>query len=158
MWNFKDDLIKWKNAEIRLMNRLNEMWWYIIQNPNERELDLILCDKWIEVKLDDKSLYTWNFYIEFEYNWKPSWIFREEKIHLAFWRQCTTEKCYIVPWSKLKEYVAVMIDECRANKSLTSCWIRLVENWWNWGRTKWLLIPIKEFEYMSEFIVDILNK
>jgi hypothetical protein len=152
---FAEDLKKGKEAEIRLLNKLNKIWMYVIQNPNEKELDLCLVTEWIEVKLDDKSTYTWNFYIEFECNWKPSWIFRDEKIRLAYWAQCTSTICYLIEWHKLKEYVLEYIEKCRNNKTLTYKWIRLVEQWGNWGRTKWLLIPIDKFKELSNLEINL---
>ena len=150
MWNFAEDLIKWKEAEKRIMDLLNENWFNLIQNPIEKEIDLLIINGGIEIKKDEYAKKSWNFYIEFECNWKPSWLYRPEKHKLIWWVHTDWEKVYMVYWDKLKNYVKNKIEECRLNTTLTSKWFRVVEQWWNWWRTKGLLFPLKEMEIIAD--------
>jgi len=152
MWNFQEDLKKWKEYEEKAMNLLNDNWFNLISNPEKKGMDLLMLENGIEIKVDEKSKFTWNFYIEFECNWKPSGIFREETINLKWWWHSDWERLFLLSGDQLKKWVTEKIDNCRANKSLTSKWTRVVEFWWNWGRTKGLLIPIQQFEELSEKI------
>lgn len=155
MWKFKDDLNMWKEMEVKVMNLLNWKWFNLIENPNEREMDLIIIEKWIEVKYDIGAKRTWNFYIEFECNWTPSWLFRKEQIMLQYWAQTDWDNVFLVEWRKLKRWVLQKINECKWNKSLTSKWARLIEAGWNWWRTKWLVVPVWQIEELSSFIYPI---
>lgn len=155
MWNFREDLKKWKEAEIKVMNILKEEWWNIIQNPEEKEMDLLIIEKWIEVKLDEYAKYSWNFYIEFECNGNPSWLFKEEKVHLQYWAHSDWDKVYMILWDKLKQFVLDWLDACYSNKSLTSKWMRLIENWWNGWRTKGLLIPTAKIAELADLTYNL---
>lgn len=155
MWFFRDDLERWKEVEWMVLHSLLDKWLKVIPNPNEKWIDLLIILWWIEVKLDNYSLHSGNFYIEFECNWKQSWIFKEEQFPLTCWAQCTSEMCYLVDWVKLRNFIEQEIINCRANKTLTSKWIRLVENWWNWWRTKGLLIPVERFNELCFTTINI---
>lgn len=148
---FKDDLIKWKEGEERVLEILIENWFNLIKNPKEKEMDLLIIDNvpWIEVKTDEKAQYSWNFYIEFECNGKESWLFRPEKYHLKYWAHTDKVKLYLLEWDQFKTYVSEKIANCRSNKSNTRKWFRVVEFWGNWGLSKWLLIPRKIMEEIA---------
>lgn len=151
MWNFKEDLEKWRVMEDRVMDALKDDF-NIIKNPNERWMDLLIISEWIEVKLDEYSKYSGNFFLEFECNGKPSWIYKEEDVHLRYWAHSDWERVYVINWVFLKDWVAQKIYDCQCNKSLTSKWCRLIEAWWNGWRSKWLLVPTKDFEALAEKI------
>ncbi len=154
MWNFKEDLEKGNAMEEKVLQVLSSDF-NIIRNPNNKWMDLLIIEKWIEVKLDEYSKYSWNFFLEFECNWKPSWIYKEEDVELRYWAHSDGEKVYIIDGIFLKDWVAEKILECQANKSLTSKWCRLIEAWWNGGRSKWLLVPIKELDSLAEKVYNI---
>ena len=157
MWNFAEDLIKGKEMELIAMNVLIEDWFNLIQNPKKKEIDLIIIQKWIEIKFDEYAKYSWNFYLEFECNWKPSWLFREEELHLEYWGHSDWDNLYLLNGDKLKEWTSDLIEKCRNNKTNTHKWFRVIESWWNWWRTKWLLVPVQELANISDKIYLLNN-
>lgn len=158
MWNFAEDLIKGKEMEVIAMNILIDNWFNLIQNPKEKEMDLIIhCKKWIEIKLDEYAKYSWNFYIEFECNWNPSWLFREEDLKLEYWGHSDWINLYLLNGDKLKNWTLDLIERCRNNKTNTHKWFRVVESWWNWWRTKWLLVPVEELAKIADNIFLLNN-
>jgi len=155
MWNFKDDLIEGKEMEVKVMNLLNENWFNLIQNPNEKEMDLLIINEWIEVKSDKYAKHSWNFYIEFECNWKPSWLLRDERVVLKYWAHSDWERLFLLDWFKFTKLVLEKIELCRDNKSNTSKGFRVVENWGNWWRTKGLLFPVEEMAKVATFTYNL---
>jgi len=153
--NFKNDLKKWKEMEVKVMNILNTDWFNVIQNPIEKEMDLLIITEWVEVKHDEYAQYSWNFYIEFECNWKPSGLFREERVGLAYWAHSDWINVYLVNWKLLKEWVLNLISKCRDNKTNKHKCFRVVENWGDWGRTKGLLVPVGKLGEIAEKIYNI---
>ena len=149
MGNFKNDLKKGKEWEDRVLEVLTENWIYAIKNPSEKEMDILFPQIWAEIKTDEYAQFSWNFYIEFECNWKPSWLFRHERLLLKDWIHTDKRRIFLLDANDLKGVVLEKIEDCRANKSNTSKGFRVVEQWWDWGRTKWLLIPIKEMEKLA---------
>lgn len=158
MWNFKDDLAKGKQMEVVAMEIISrELGLNLIANPKEKEMDIIIIEKWIEIKLDAYAIHSGNFYIEFECWWKPSWLFREEKLDLRWWWHSNWEELLLLDWKELKEFVLEKIEACRANKSNTSKGFKVIEAWWNWGRTKGLLFPVEEMKKIAKHIFLINN-
>lgn len=155
MWNFTEDLKKGKEMELKVMSLLNNNWFNLIQNPVEKEMDLLIIEKWIEVKFDEYAQYSWNFYIEFECNWKPSGLLREEKVELEYWAHSDWDKVYLTKWDELKQWVLDLVQRCRANKTLKHKQFRVVENWGNGWRTKWLLVPVSELENQSKYVYQL---
>jgi len=155
MGNFVADLAKWKQMEIVAMNILNNNWFNIIQNPVEKAMDLIIVEKGIEIKFDEYAQHSWNFYIEFECNWKPSGLYREENISLEWWGHTDWLNLYLLKGKHLKRMVWELIEKCRANKTKTHKKYRVVENWWDWWRTKGLLIPVSEMAEQAQHIYNI---
>jgi hypothetical protein len=152
MWSFRDDLIKGKEWELKVLQVLKGEWMKLIQNPDEKWMDLLFIEEWIEVKKDEYAQYSGNFYIEFECNWKPSWLFRPEDYHLRYWAHTDWVHIYLMNWDYFKEFVNERIASCRANKTNTSKWFKVIEWWGNWWKSKWLLIPI---EAMKEIAYEI---
>jgi len=158
MGNFITDLKKGKEMEVRVMNLLNSNWFNLIQNPIEKEMDLLYNqDKslGIEVKFDSYAQHSWNFYIEFECNWKPSWLLREESVELEYWAHSDWVRVFLIKWDKLMQRVLGWVEKCRANKTNKHKQFRVVENWGNWGRTKWLLVPVEMLESISDFVYTL---
>lgn len=155
MGNFREDLVKGKQMEniaMEIINRELNLW--LVPNPKEKEMDLV-PNWWVEIKLDEYAKYSWNFYIEFECNGKPSWLFREEQLHLRWWWHSNWEELLMLDWDELKEFVLEKIEACRANKSNTSKGFKVIEAWWNWGRTKGLLFPVEEMKKIAKHIFKI---
>lgn len=139
---------------MKALKILNDNWYYIILNPAEKEMDFLIPKEWIEFKLDEYAQYSWNLYIEFECNEKPSWLFREERVTLKYWAHSDWKYIYIFDWEELKDFVREKIDDCRDNKSNTSVWYRVIEAGWNWGRTKGLLCPLEKIKLLAKDILD----
>lgn len=154
MWNFQEDLKKWKEWEERILQVLIENWFKLIQNPKEKELDLLIINGWIECKKDEKAQFSWNFYIEFECNWKPSWLFRPEEHELKWWAHTDWLLIYLLEANEFKIFVSNKIDECRNNKSNTSKGYKVIESGGNWGRTKGLLIPVKDMGWLARKVFN----
>lgn len=158
MWNFKEDLAKWEEMEKQVIDILNNDWYLILKNPDTKGIDLLVIEKWIEVKFDVSSYKYWNFYIEFECYWKPSGIFKNEwKIKLKYWAHSDWEILILLEWKKLHSFITEKISECRKNKSLSSKGFRIVENWGDGGRSKGLLVPKEDLKKQAKKIY-ILKK
>jgi len=152
---FKKDLAKWQEYEKKIMNVLNKNGFNIIKNWNEKDIDLLLIKWWIECKVDEKAKFTNNFYIEFESNWEPSGVYKKDNYHLVYWAHSDGEYVYIIQWNKIQRWVSDMVDKCRNNKSNTYRWFRVVENWWDGGRTKGLLVPIHKLKKQANYIYKL---
>jgi hypothetical protein len=146
--SFLEDLKEWEEKEIEIMNILNNNWFNLIKNPNNKWMDCIIVEKWIEVKYDKMSSTTWNFYFEYNCNWIPSWVFKKEEINLEYWVHCTDTKAYIIVGWQLKKFIASIISWKKFE------WIKLT-NWWDGWRTKWVLVPIKYIEELSIATLDL---
>ena len=140
------------------MKLLNNEWFNLVQNPDEKKMDLIIVERWIEVKLDEYAQYSWNFYIEFECNWKPSGLFRPEEIELRYWAHSDGVDLYLLDWAMLKSWVKGKIDDCNKNKSLTSRGTKLIEAGGNWWRTKWLVVPLTIIKGLASNVYPISQK
>lgn len=150
--SFKEDLEKWEKEEERVLKVLNEEFNYdLIKNPDWKWVDLI-PNSWIEVKMDEYSLYSWNYYIEVECNWKPSWIYKDEVPAVKEWIQSNWEYFLKIEMEKLRSYVWENIELCKKNKSNTSRWHRYVSNWWDWGRSKGLLVPVEKLKEIADLV------
>jgi len=155
MGNFREDLKKGEEMEEVVRELLNTKWFSLLKNPQNKEMDLLIIEKWIEVKFDEYAQYSGNFYIEFESNWKPSWIFREETVHLEYWAHTDGITLNLLEWDKFKERVSDKIGKCRDNKSNTSRGFRVVEQWGDGWRTKGLLVPVEKLQSQAKYIFNL---
>lgn len=149
------DINNWITLHKDIHNKFHSIYWknwYAISAFDEFKKRL----KWIEVKLDAYAIHSGNFYIEFECNGKPSWLFREEHLHLRWWWHSNWEELLMLDWDELKEVVLEKIEACRANKTNTSKGFKVIEAWWNWGRTKGLLFPVEEMKKIAKHIFKII--
>lgn len=143
MGNFKEDLVKGEEMEAKAIKALKSDWINVIKNPDKKGMDLVLLENGIEVKFDEYAKYSWNFYIEFECNSRPSWIFKEENINLKYWLHSDWEELFLLDGEEFKQWVKNKIEEARVEKAtLKTHWFMVVENWWNWWRTKWLVLKV----------------
>lgn len=144
MGTFIEDLAKGEKMEEKAIDILNNNWINVIKNPDKKWMDLLLLENWIEIKFDEYAIYSWNFYIEFECNSKPSWIFKEEKINLKYWGHSDGKELFLLEGKSFRRWVAERIEEAREkNTSLSSDWFMVVEKWWNGWRTKWLVLKVE---------------
>lgn len=146
--SFLEDLKEWEEKEIEIMNILNNNWFNLIKNPNNKWMDCIIVEKWIEVKYDKMSSTTWNFYFEYSCNWIPSWVFKKEEINLEYWVHCADTKAYVIVGWQLKKFISSIISWKKLE------WVKLT-NWWDGWRTKWVLVPIKYIEELSIVTLDL---
>lgn len=143
MGKFEEDLIKGEKMENKAIDILNKNWFNVIKNPDKKGMDLLLLENWIEIKFDEYAQYSWNFYIEFECNWNPSWIFKKEQVFLKYWGHSDWKKLFLLDGKRFKRWVSDKIIDARENwASLNKEWYMVVEKWWNWWRTKWLVLKV----------------
>lgn len=148
---FKEDLQRGLEFESLVIDKLTSEGWGVIKNPDVKWMDLILVEKWCEIKADHYNYHKWktenmNAYIEFEAYGKPSWIFKEEKINLTYWIHSVHPESFMVfLWKPFRRWIISKIEDCEKNVSLTSKGFRIVTGW-DWNMTKGLLVPIHELE------------
>lgn len=143
MGKFKEDLERGRKMEEKAMDILNNNWFNVIKNPDKKWIDLLLLENWIEIKFDKYAKVSGNFYIEFECNGTPSWIFKEEEFILKYWGHSDGDNLFLLEGKKFKKWVAKKIKEAREQKSsLPSHGFMVVEKWWDGWRTKWLVLKV----------------
>lgn len=133
--SFLNDLEEGRLYEIRILNFLTKSYpiMRLVKNPSSLGVDLV-SEYWtnVEVKFDRRMDTTWNIFIEYECNGKPSGIFKYDYIHFfAYWNN---NRFYLFNWNKLKKDISRLI---KTNE------YRLV-TWWDGWRVKWILIPEKD--------------
>ena len=152
---FKEDLEAWEIVENKVAEAFNREWLKVIKNPDKKWMDLLFIYDGAEVKMDFMASKTWNVYIEYESNWTPSGILKDEDVVLRYWAHALKEdEVLLFDWEIFKEYVKTKIKDCSANKSNTSKWFRIV-SWWDWNRTRGLLIPVQEMKSLSTITLKI---
>lgn len=105
----------------------------LAKNPSRLGIDII-SPYWanVEVKFDRMMDTTWNIYIEYECNWKPSWIYKYSFLHLfAYWNN---SYFYLFSWNKLQKIVRGFIQSKEYRI------VKWGDGWRSWG----ILIPISE--------------
>lgn len=105
MWitqKFKDDLKDWMEYEIKVLEKLKTLWFNLKKNIDEKWVDLVWVFD-IEIKRDNKSIQTWNYFFETECRWKPSGLFKYANI--TYWIQWTDDKFHILDIDILKDLV-----------------------------------------------------
>jgi len=156
---FKADLERGKDFEQVVLRVLNEHWYTLIRNPNEKGIDLLEISWWYEVKADHynfhKNIENGNAYVEFESYWKPSWIFKHDDYPLKKWvHSLSPSEIIILDGRRFIRFVAERIQDCNQNKTLTSKWFRVVSGG-DGKNTKWLLIPVAEIRKQAERIFNV---
>lgn len=133
--SFVKDLEEWKVYEKRVLDFLAKSYpnMRLAHNPNRMDIDLSSpLGVNVEVKFDRRMDETGNIFIEFEYNWKPSWIYKYHNLHLfAYWNN---NHFYLFNWNKLKKDIRHYLDKNTYR----------VVSWWDGWKSKWVLIPIKD--------------
>jgi len=145
--SFVNDLEEGKQYENRVLAFLDKSYpnMRLSKNPSRLGIDLVSpLGMNVEVKFDRRMDTTWNIFIEYECNWKPSWIFKYDYIHLfAYWNNT---KFYLFSWHKLKKDI---------RRFLNSNEYRIV-SWGDGWRVKWVLIPIKDL-VTKQIAVRVFN-
>ena len=149
MVSFKSDLEKGEAIEEVVIDKLKDEWIVCIKNPDVKGADLLIIEDSIEVKFDEMSNKTWNYFFEVECNWKPSWVYRKEEVPVKYWAHSDWNTTHLISMKFLTRWISNRMDECSANKSNTSRGARIIESWGDWWRVRWLLVPKAEIENIS---------
>lgn len=151
---FKSDLEKGEELEKVVIDKLAEDF-HLIKNPDVKWVDLLIITDWIEVKFDDMSNKTWNYFLEIECNGKRSGVYKNEKIAVKYWAHSDGTKLLLISMKFLIRWVHKRMEECYSNKSKTSRWARIIESWGDGWRVKGLLVPKEELENIAYKIINI---
>lgn len=144
MSKFLDDLARGKEMELIVMELLKEkINKNLIINPHNKWVDILIIKGWIEVKFDSKAQVTGNFYVEYECNKKPSWIFKEEEYNLEYWCHTDWITLYVVRWDTLKDFITYNIKNPQKEIGIK------LTNWGDGFKTKGVLIPINIMDDLS---------
>ena len=147
--SFKSDLEKGEEMEQVVIEVLSADWIQLIKNPDNRGADLLIVTDSIEVKLDDMSNKTGNFFLEYECNWKKSGVYKEEEVPVKWWAHSDWNKILLISMKFLIRWVSNRVDECNKNKTKTSRWARIIQSWGDWGRVTGLVVPKEELENIA---------
>lgn len=139
---FLKDLNEGKEFEHRVLEIIRQNYPLEKWESNTIQKGVDIVSSWwktIEVKYDRLASTTWNLFIEISCNWVPSWINKYTSISvLAYWIE---DKLYLFNVQKLKE-------------SISSNNFRIVKGW-DWYRSQWVLIPIKDWTLISSKIINL---
>lgn len=133
--SFVGDLEVWREYEKRILEYLAKSYpnMRLAKNPNKLGIDLVSpLGVNVEVKFDRMMGNTGNIFIEYECNWKASWIYKYDNLHLfAYWNN---EIFYLFNANKLRKDIKKMLETKE---------YRIIA-WWDGWRSKWVLIPIRD--------------
>lgn len=110
---------------------------WLEKNKERMGIDLIDLSNWltVEVKYDRQMSKTWNVFIEYACNGKPSWIFKYS--NWTFFIYWCDEFFVITIMKDIQDIVPHLIKEYRN------------VNGWDWWRSKWVLVPIEYFKSLG---------
>lgn len=156
---FKEDLNRWMDFEEVVLKTLNDNWYCLIKNPNEKWIDLLEISGGYEVKADHynfhKNIKNGNAYIEYCAYDKPSGIFKDEDYSLKKWvHSLSPTEIIILDGWKFRAWIEEKISLCEQNSSKTSKGFRIVSGW-DGKRTKGLLVPSDVLREQAERIFNI---
>lgn len=133
--SFVKDLEEGNTYEARILAFLVKSYpnMRLAKNPDRLGIDLLsIYGANVEVKFDRQMESTWNIFIEFECNWKPSWIFKYNPLPLfAYW---CDNYFYLFKGQELQKLALSFIESKE---------YRII-SWWDGWRSKWILIPIRD--------------
>lgn len=133
--SFIRDLEEWQLYESRILDFLAKSYpiMRLAHNPKRLDIDLLSpLGVNVEVKFDRRMEETGNIFIEFECNWKRSWIFKYDNLHIfAYWNN---NEFFLFNANKLKKDIAKFIEDKTYR----------VVSWGDGWRSKWVLLPIKD--------------
>ena len=138
MTKFQDDLVDGLEYEKLIIDRLVSLWnnkWE--KNTEIRGVDILVWWHTAEIKRDNKSKETGNYYFETECYWKPSWIYKYENVKL--WCHGTDEKFSILLYEDLI-------------KALENAWW---VSWWDWWMSRGKILPVKKVEEMAIININL---
>jgi len=140
--SFKEDLELGRENEHKVLEMIQSLfpqtqWW---KNDEKKWVDII-WELWhsVECKFDRMVSKTWNVFIEVECNWKPSWIFKYERIDVISYSFDNTT--LLINVEKLKNFIL-------ENKSK----IRKIK-WWDGWRSVWYLIKLQDILEITSRII-----
>lgn len=131
--SFIGDLEEWWLYESRILDFLAKSYPTMKLAKNASILDIDLISQYganVEVKFDRQMGRTWNIFIEFECNNKPSWIFKYNPLPIfIYWNN---DYFFLFEGTKLQKLISELIIS----------WEYRIVSWGDWWRSRWILIPI----------------
>jgi len=135
---FKTDLADGIEYERIVIDKLNSLWNNLFKkNDDNKWVDVLFWNYTMEIKRDNKSKETGNYYFETSCWSKPSWIYKYEWVKL--W----------VHWTD--EYFSVILydDLVKALEKAYSVW------WWDWWASRWKILPVKKVEQIALLNINL---
>lgn len=143
---FNRDLEEWMLYENKVIEKLNSLGYSVNKNEDEKWVDIIWYDlDWkpvrIEVKRDNKSKDTGNYFFETSCRSKPSGLFKYDDV--TDWIQWIDEYFCI--------YEKKLLDELVLSK-----WYKL--RGWDNKASWWYILPTKKVEWIAKEKIFFNNK
>ena len=139
--SFEESLKIGEEYERRIIEWLNKNNILATKNEDKKWVDILYWDIKIEVKRDEKSKITGNFYFETECWWKPSGLFKYSDV--KWWIHGNEEYFYIFDIDILKDI------------AITKWW---QTRWWDYSASRWYIIKekvIAEYAMWKYFLSNI---
>lgn len=139
MSKFQDDLQEWLAYELMVIDKIkslgNNLW---TKNSDIKWVDVIIWWHSAEIKRDNKSKETWNYYFETECWGKPSWIYKYEWVKI--WVHWTDEKFSILLYDDLISLI-----------EKKWWWV----SWWDWWVSRWKILSVKDVEKIAILNINL---
>lgn len=141
MWNnekFNQDLadgLEYETIVIEKIKSLGNNEW--AKNSEIKGVDVLIWGHSAEIKRDNKSKTTWNYYFETECWGKPSWIYKYENVKL--WVHGTDQKFSILLYEDLIKLI---------EKAYSVSW---GDGWASRGK----IIPVKKIEEIAIININL---
>lgn len=126
---FERQLREWMEFELFVARKLREKGLFFIKNPEALWVDLLWNWDW-EVKHDNQMRLTWNMYLEYQCSNLPSWILKYN---------CK----YFIYWDELGFAVFDRLELLQY-----ALWNWNIVPWWDWNKTKGILIEQKKVRHL----------
>lgn len=145
---FVNDLREWEMYEERIgMKLMEEFWMEFIKNPEKKGIDLIHPLMNIEVKYDKASKKTGNYFLEFQCNWVASWISKHKDERTPIFFGIGNEDEFLIFHNP--HLNSLFMNWYEDDK------YRVIENGWDWGRVKGMLIPQEDLREQALYIINL---
>lgn len=150
--SFISDLKQWEAYELKVAEAIQKHFGIRLEkNENKRGIDLVHPIISLEVKKDRGVNRTGNYFLEFSSNWNTWWITKYEvqwNIKPVFFWIWDDEEFLLFLNSHLLDLFYKWYED----------WTyRIIENWWDWWRIKWMLVPRDDLKSVSLYTLS-LNK
>ena len=141
------DINNWITLNKKIHEAFHSAYWKVSTYDDWMEFKNNIGS--IEVKLDDMSNKTGNFFLEYECNWKKSGVYKQEDVPVKWWAHSDWKALLLISMKFLVRWVSNRVDECNKNKTKTSRWARIIQSWGDWGRVTGLVVPKEELENIA---------